>query len=218
MAQINFSIGMHEIAVEFAKKAIETSKGNIVEYSSWLAIFQYFIYINYKSDNYKSTKVETAFLNCENAALGAFTRQQDNFALMYLILILSCDKLALQKTHKGMHNSTLKPPANYASKIMKRNKYMGYIAWAEIYLRDKKKFKLGNDVLNDLISEYPKHPHAYLRKWRKEFDCERYLDSIEPMEDLFLKEEEMHSIPELKIIIALLYSKSLVKTNQYVLA
>lgn len=137
---------------------------------------------------------------------------------MYLILILSCDKLALQKNHKGMHNSTLKPPANYASKIMKQNKYMGYIAWAEIYLRDKKKFNLGNDVLNDLISEYPKHPHAYLRKWRKEFDNERYLDSIEPMEDLFLKEEEMHSIPELKIIIALLYSKSLVKTNQYVLA
>jgi len=73
-------------------------------------------------------------------------------------------------------------------------------------------------VLQDLITEYPKFPHAFLRKWRKEFDDEAYLDSLEPMEELFLKEEEMYSIPEMKIIVALLYAKSLVRTNQYVLA
>jgi hypothetical protein len=38
------------------------------------------------------------------------------------------------------------------------------------------------------------------------------------MEELFLKEDEMYTIPELKIIVGLLYAKSLVKTNQYVLA
>lgn len=117
-----------------------------------------------------------------------------------------------------MANSVLKKPAAYASKIMKSNKYMGYIAWSEIYLRDKNKKKLGNDVLLDLMSEYPKHPHAFLRKWRSDYDTEHFLDSIEPMEELFLKEEEMYSIPELPIIVGLLYSKSLVKTKQYVLA
>ena len=95
---------------------------------------------------------------------------------------------------------------------MKRNKYMGYISWAEIYLRDKKKKDLGDNVLQDLINEYPKYPHAFLRKWRKDFDSGNFLDSIEPMEELFLKEEEMYSIPEMKIIIALLYAKSLSRT------
>lgn len=117
-----------------------------------------------------------------------------------------------------MANSNLKAPAGYASKIMKINKYMGYISWAEIYLRDKNKKALGNNVLNDLMSEYPKYPLAFLRKWRRDYDTEQYLDSLEPMEELFLKEEEMYSIPELKIIVALLYAKSLVRTSQYVLA
>ena len=92
------------------------------------------------------------------------------------------------------------------------------MSWAEIYLRDKTKKALGNDVLNDLMSEYPKHPLAFLRKWRKDYDTEQHLDSLEPMEELFLKEEEIYSIPEMKVIVALLYAKSLVKTNQYVLA
>lgn len=122
------------------------------------------------------------------------------------------------KFHQSMSNSNLRSPSHYASKIMKVNKYIGYISWAEIYLRDKKKKKMGNSVLNDLMNEYPKYPLAFLRKWRKDFDTEHYLDSLGPMEELFLKEEEMYSIPELKIIVGLLYAESLVKTNQYVLA
>jgi hypothetical protein len=134
------------------------------------------------------------------------------------MLIMSCEKVNMQKHHKSLVNSVLKNPASYASKVMKVNKYMGYMCWTEIYLRDKRKKNLGNDVLQDLITEYPKFPHAFLRKWRKEFDGEEYLDSLGPMEELFLKEEEMYTIPEMKVIIALLYAKSLAKTNQHVLA
>lgn len=112
----------------------------------------------------------------------------------------------------------MKPPATYASKIMKSNKYFGYIAWAEIYLRDRKKVKLGGEVLNDLMAEYPKHPHAFLRKWRRDYDKGEYMESLEPVEELFLKEHEFYAIPEMSVIVGVLYSKSLVKTNQYVLA
>ena len=70
----------------------------------------------------------------------------------------------------------MRAPTIYATKIMKLNKYMGYIAWVEIYLRDKTKLKLANEVLFDLMSEYPINPHAFLRKWRKEYECESYLD------------------------------------------
>ena len=68
------------------------------------------------------------------------------------------------------------------------------------------------------MNEYPKLPHAFFRKWREEYDREQYLDSLGPMEELFLKEEDMYTIPEIKIIVGLLYAKSLAKTNQYVLA
>ena len=218
MAQINFSIGMHEIAVEFAAKADEIANHSIATYSAWKSIYLYFIYINFKSYYYKSTKVADAFLACENAALNAVNKHPENYSLMYLICILSCEKISLHKDHKGLHNSALKAPTNYASKIMKKNKYLGYMSWVEIYIRDKKKVSLANEVLQDLMVEYPKHPHAFLRKWRKEFDNDKFIDWIQPLEDLFLKEDEMYSIPELNIIIGLLYAKSLVKTNQYTLA
>jgi hypothetical protein len=55
---------------------------------------------------------------------------------------------------------------------------LGYISWAEIYLKDKEKVKLGDEVLQDLMNEYPTFPHAFLRKWRKEYEDKNYLDSI----------------------------------------
>lgn len=218
MSQINFSIGLHELAVDFCTKAIDNSKVKLPQYFIWKSMYLYFIYLNFKSGDFKSSKVPKYFLNCENTALYALTLTPENMALQFLVLILSCDKLVLEKTHRSISNSNLKPPTTYASKIMKQHKYMGYMAWVEIYLRDKKKKDLANDVLHDLMTEYPKHPHAFLRKWRKDFENEEYLDSIEPMEELFLKEEDMYSIPELKIIVGLLYAKSLIRTNQYVLA
>lgn len=218
MSQIHFSMGMHEVALDYCKKAIDASKGKVHIYYSWRAIYYYFLYLNYKLHNIKSRRVPAYFLSCESSAVEALVHLPESITLQYLILILSCDRQDLNKLHQSMANSNLKAPAGYASKIMKLNKYMGYISWAEIYLRDPNKKALGNNVLIDLMTEYPKYPLAFLRKWRRDYDTEQYLDSLEPMEELFLKEEEMYSIPELKIIVALLYAKSLVRTSQYVLA
>ena len=52
----------------------------------------------------------------------------------------------------------------------------------------------------------------------KEYENKDYLNSLIPIEELFIKEEEMYTIPELKIIVALIYAKSLTKTSQYALA
>jgi hypothetical protein len=218
VSQIYFSIGLHELALNYCTKAIENSTAKIPQYNIWRSLYLYFIYLNYKSENIKDKKVLKYFLSCESAAFEAEKLANTNFSAQYLLLILSLEKIILEKYHKSWVNSNLKTPSSYASKIMKLNKYMGYICWAEIYLRDSKKKNLGNDVLQDLIAEYPKFPHAFLIKWRKDFDAENYLDSLGPMEELFLKEEEMYTIPELKIVICLLYAKSLGKTNQYVLA
>ena len=163
-------------------------------------------------------KLASDYLVWEWAALVAEKSSPENIIINYLILILSIEKISLIKNNKSINSSIIKSPTIYASKIMKLNKYMGYIAWVEVYLRDKTKLKLANEVLFDLMTEYPDNPHAFLRKWRKEYEWESYLDWILPIEELFLKDDEMYCIPEFKIIIALLYSKSLVKTNQYILA
>ena len=137
MSQINFSIGNHEVAVEYCKKAIESSKEIVPQYVFWKAIYLYFIYLNFKLDNIKSRKVPAYFLSCESAAVEALRQQPENLTIEYLLLILSCEKYQLKKYHQSMSNSNLRSPSNYASKIMKVNKYIGYISWAEIYLRDK---------------------------------------------------------------------------------
>jgi hypothetical protein len=62
MSQINFSIGMHEVAVDFVKMAIETSKGKVPQYSLWKSIYLYFIYLNYKKKDIKSQKTSKYFL------------------------------------------------------------------------------------------------------------------------------------------------------------
>ena len=63
MSQINFSIGMHEVAVDFCKKAIEISKGKVPLYSSWRSIYLYFIYLNYKKQDIKSQNTSKYFLS-----------------------------------------------------------------------------------------------------------------------------------------------------------
>ena len=167
MSQINFSIGMHDIAVEYITRAIEYSKGSIPHYLVWKAIFLYFIYLNSKSEiKDKSNKTSIYYLNCEWAALAAEKLVPENIAINFLILKLSIEKISIMKTNKGLSSSVLRAPNIYASKIMKINKYMGYIGWVEVYLKDKTKQKLANDVLYDLMNEYPKNPHAFLRKWK----------------------------------------------------
>lgn len=45
MSQINFSIGMNEIAIEYVSKAIECSKGTVTHYLVWKAIYLYFVFL-----------------------------------------------------------------------------------------------------------------------------------------------------------------------------
>lgn len=127
LSQINFSIGLHELAVDYCTKAIEYSKSKIPQYLIWRSLYLYFIYLNFKADNHKDANVAKYYLSCESCSLEAEKVNPDNYAIQYLLLILSCEKLAMQRYHKSLVNSVLKNPASYASKIMKLNKYMGYI-------------------------------------------------------------------------------------------
>ena len=93
MSQINFSIGMHDIAIDYITRAIEYSKGLVSHYLVWKAIFLYFIYLNNKSDSKdKSNKTTTYYLNWEWAALAAEKQAPENIAINFMILKLSIEK------------------------------------------------------------------------------------------------------------------------------
>lgn len=84
MSQINFSIGQHELAVDYCSKAIEHSRSKVPQYHVWKAIYLYFIFINYKFDDCRQTKVSKYFLCCESAALDAEKSNPGNNFLMLL--------------------------------------------------------------------------------------------------------------------------------------
>lgn len=63
MSQINFSIGLHELAVDFCTKAIDNSKVKLPQYFIWKSLYLYFIYLNFKSGDFKSSKVPKYFLS-----------------------------------------------------------------------------------------------------------------------------------------------------------
>ena len=49
--------------------------------------------------------------------------------------------------------------------IKKADEYVGYLAWAEVYLSTKDKREVGIQVLEDLVRDHPNRPQAYLRLW-----------------------------------------------------
>jgi hypothetical protein len=51
-----------------------------------------------------------------------------------------------------------KKAKDYAVLIKKADEYMGYMAWAEIYLSQNEKKEVGIQVLQDLIKDNPNRP------------------------------------------------------------
>lgn len=58
-----------------------------------------------------------------------------------------------------------KKAKDYAQTLKKADEYIGYLAWAEIYISTTEKREVGIQVLEDLVKENPNRPQAYLRLW-----------------------------------------------------
>lgn len=84
-----------------------------------------------------------------------------NIGLLYLCFEAARLKIRL---------TNLKEVEEYANRVKNSEDYYGYISWAMIYLKCKRdKTSLGVDVLNELISEYPSRPEAYIVLWNHIF-------------------------------------------------
>lgn len=103
---------------------------------------------------------------------------------------------------------------DYATKLSDHNKYLGYLAWAEIYLQIPARVDDGRNVLRDLIKEYPNYPHAYLKLWAVYTQDGAHKFAIDIAEMLHVRNAEIASNSEMKII-PIIYAKSLFENQKF---
>ncbi|CAI2369054.1 unnamed protein product [Moneuplotes crassus] len=213
ISQIYFSLGIHNKALEHIKKAL-TSNPREPQYLCLKALYLYTIMqCNEKEDSY-----EEYFKECENTCLKTLKYDQNNLTALYILLVLSCEARDRANKAKDICVSPEKPAEEYAVRIKEISDYLGYIAWSEIYICAGKVTD-AEEVLEDLCYTFPTFPHAFLKLWDHRFGKEDYIKSIEPIEDIFLRIADFHTIPEIRIaIVPLMYAKTLMKLNQYVYA
>jgi hypothetical protein len=101
-----------------------------------------------------------------------------NINALFVLLNLS---ILLQKNQAYLQIEIKHCPEEYALKIKEMDNYLGYLAWAEIYLATKKTEKFGRNVLRELVKEYPSQPEGYLRMWSIKFEDDFMLEISEKM-------------------------------------
>lgn len=128
-----------------------------------------------------------------------------NLLALYILLNLSWE--AAEQSLEG-EDSKLGQPEEYAWKIKSIHKYLGYIAWSDAYSAMGKNTE-AEEVLIDLVNVYPRFPHAYIKLWDLRFKSEKYLEWIEPIEELFIQMGDFYTIPEIQIaMVPLIYAIS----------
>lgn len=124
----------------------------------------------------------------------------------------------MNSSKNNINIKSVKPPEDYAIRIKAISEYLGYIAWSDIYASLNKNSE-AEEVLMDLCEAYPRFPHAFLKLWEHRFQRGKYLECIDPIEELFVKMSDFHTIPEIRIaLVPLLYAKSLYQIEQHVFA
>lgn len=134
------------------------------------------------------------------------------------MLNLSCEARTQARSENGPNLEPVRPSENFACRIKEANEYLGYIAWSDVYMSINKP-KEAEEVLIDLTQHFPRFPHAYLKLWDFRFRRGKFVESIDPIEELFVKIGDFHTIPEIRIaLVPLLYAKNLYKIDQHVFA
>lgn len=100
----------------------------------------------------------------------------------------------------------------YAGKILRIDKYFGYLAWGVGYL--KKDMGKGLELLHHVSAKYPSYPHSYILIWQYYYSRKEYLKSYNIIAECFLKANSSH-FSNFSNLIFLLYTKSLCKLKRF---
>jgi tetratricopeptide (TPR) repeat protein len=108
----------------------------------------------------------------------------------------------------------IEPPQHYAVKIKDLDNYYGYLAWAEIYFKQRNQWDKAIAVLKELVRIEPTRPEAYIRLWLWHY---RSMKTYEPAEDIieqaFIKATD-NETPIYRVLIYLMYAKTLFKRTK----
>jgi len=92
----------------------------------------------------KSNLMKSYYNASEDAALDVIEIEHNNLVALFILLNLSCKARAQLDDIQP-----LRPPEDYAIRIKDVSEYLGYIAWAEIYI-SLDKDEEAEEVLSDL--------------------------------------------------------------------
>ncbi|CDW77883.1 ras-2 protein [Stylonychia lemnae] len=231
LAKIYFYLNKLEQAYDFICRAIQM-KQNDGLYYLWQGFILYYL-VSYSSNRLKKEeqvqKVKKYLKESERALNKALKLNNKSVAIMYLLLKLSVWSEKNKKKYKYQFS---RKGQDYALKIQKLDSYMGYMAWAEIYISQREKRQLGIQVLLDLIKEHNERPQAYLKLWFIYNLNNNNLKALELAEKLFIygtgviqtaeDQDESKASPNVasnivlfrSCLITLLYAKSLFKSQE----
>ena len=120
-------------------------------------------------------------------------------------------ELALQELLRV--NVDIEDPKFYATKIKEIDAYYGYLAWTRAYAGGNET-KKSTDVLLELSRTFPENPEAYIMLWNFHYHkAKDFVKALDVSERAFVK--AAHYDTQLyRPIIALMYAKSLNKTDR----
>ena len=105
----------------------------------------------------------------------------------------------------------LDQPEYYASKIKDLDKYIGYLAWCEVYFK-RNDCEKGKNLLKELINCYINRPEAYVKLWYYFYQAKDYGQAEGVLLEAFLMiSQEYH---QFHILFCIFSSKTLFKLKR----
>jgi len=166
LAKIYFHLNRLEVAFDCIHKACRLKPQDLV-YVLWKGLILFYI-VSFRNLHIGERPEElpalrTQFRDCYDAlTLAASLSRDTSLAALFLLVKLCAHAERFDHLLKLRFKKSAK---DFALKIATVEKYLGYMAWAEIYIADPSKRHLGLEVLSELVTQEPTRPQAYLRMW-----------------------------------------------------
>jgi len=210
LIKVYFYSSHFDLAIILCNKLIEDKAKSNSEPFRWKGLINLLIYKMSKREEEKKKLITIA----ENLFISCIKLHDSKIIDLWALLFIS---LQLKKKFKKYKIQPLNAPEKYAIEISKMDKYLGYIAWIEIYidLNIKGKSQIIHPLLEEVIVMDSTKPEAYMKLYKFFFHLKKFQLCQEIAERVFIFGTQIDN-PQIRYAIILLYSKILIKTNNVI--
>ena len=107
----------------------------------------------------------------------------------------------------------LEPPQYFATKIKELDNYFGYLAWVEVIF-SRNEWKIGIDILLELIRIYGGRPEAYLKLWEHYYYTVKDYERAEDAAAEAILKVTSNDYHQYYILLSIFLSKALFKLKK----